>query len=144
MGDTSTTKVLGGTWTRKHKRKAADATIGIVVGGAPKGWGRQHGLNIEASFAHNKYGKDKATSLALEWCRRMNHFCEVFLLRNELENCYSPEDIAPYEEGLPWLDFLCAQDLDSEVWSRAEITRSTKPDGQPCPKHKSSSSKRKA
>lgn len=121
----------------------ADAVIGIAVGGAAMAWCRQYGLNIEASFAYSKYGFDGATNLAMERCRRMNHFYDIYLLRDEPDYSYSAQDLASYEEDLPWLDYLCAQDVASAVWARAEVVRGTKPQAQPKPAGSSSSTKRK-
>lgn len=141
LGASFTTKVLGGRWTRANKKKAFDAVIGMAVGASAKAWCRQYGLNIEASYAFNKYGNDAATQMAVEWCRRMSHFHDIYLASGDKMYIYSKDDLGSYEEDSEWLDFLAAQDADSAMWTRAEGLRCLFPEPKPRPAASASSSK---
>lgn len=142
QGSDFTTKILGGEWTRTHKKKAFDAAIGIAVGGAPRAWCRKYGLNIEASFAFKKYGNDAATAMALEWCRRMQHFYDIYVLHGQDDHIYSGKELQSYEEALDWVNFLCASDVEAALWDRAESIRQLRPAPRPlmCVESKASSS----
>ena len=77
------TSILGGRWTKVHKKKAFDCIIGKARGGAPTTWARRYGLNVEASFAFSKYGDAAASSLALEWCSRMQYFFDMYVVADD-------------------------------------------------------------
>ena len=128
------TKLLGGAWTRMHKGKAYDAVIGIARGGLARRWCAKYKLNMEASFSIARYSEEKAHSLAMEWSRRMQFFFDLYTESGDSEHVYSQGELDGYEEDIPWIDFLLAEDVDSPTWERAQIIRAMVPSKHPVKK----------
>ena len=66
--------ILGGKWTKDNKGVAADAAGGYARKGSPTDWCKLFNWPRSASFMFNKYGRDGATELAKEYCRRSHFF----------------------------------------------------------------------
>lgn len=130
-GGDFTTKILGSKWTRIHKRVAADATVGLASRGAPQQWARQYGLNIEASFAYSKYGEEEAGILALEWCKLMQHFYDLYKEKNGANYEYNDADLSSFEHDQTWQDFLASAGKKLAVWRRAQVISATRPARNP-------------
>lgn len=125
------TKILGSRWTRINKGKSCDAVIGIASGGAAREWCRLYGLNVEASFAIGKYGEGDATMMALEWCRRRQHFYDLYVEADRDDYAYSGEELQSCPEKLEWVHWLLARGTTSVCWSRALEVQSSMPSTRP-------------
>lgn len=79
--------LLGGAWTKQHKRAAADSVRAFGSGKAVHAWCKKFGLPADATFALNKFGEHAASMLANDWCRRSEYFYTLFLgaAKEELE-----------------------------------------------------------
>ena len=100
------TRILGGAWTKKHKRVSCDAIAGFAKGAVPKAWAKQYGLDRMNSFAFIRYSKEAASSLALEWCSRMQYFFGIWQAQENPDYSYTQADVEGYEESLEWIDFM--------------------------------------
>lgn len=131
QGEDFTTKILGGKWTRKHKGKAFDAIKSVAGRGAPSLWCRQYSLNVEASFSFAKYGEAAGSTLALQWCKVMQYYYNIFKRHNDSAYEYSEADCASLEEDADWAEFVRAAGAGSVVAIRAETIRALRPVNAP-------------
>ena len=141
QGEDFTTKILGGRWTREHKGRSYDAIIGIASKGAASDWCRQYGLNIEASFSYRKYGEGPASSMAVHWCKRMQHFFNLYKERDDPMMVYKPSDLDSCEDDLDFVNMILAAGMESPVWARAQAIRNLRPSAHPGGSASASSSK---
>lgn len=130
-GEDFTTNILGGEWTRKHKGKAFDAIKSAAGGGAPSLWCRLYGLNVEAPFSFNKFGEAAASTLALQWCKRMQHFYNIYLRHDAPEYVYSDKELESFQEDEEWVAFVRDASAKPETWKRAVKIRSVRPSKAP-------------
>ena len=64
------------------------------------------GLDRVNSFSFRKYGKEAASSLAMEWCSRMQYFFSLWQSQADPDYCFSQADLDGYCESLEWIDFM--------------------------------------
>ena len=130
-GPDFSTKILGGKWTRMHKGRAYDAIVGLAAKGGPHDWCRRYGLNVEASFSLQKYGEEAASTLALQWCKVMQFFYDLYQQADDPDHVYSDAELQSFEEDLDWVNFVLAAGVDSVVWPRASLIRNLRPSARP-------------
>jgi len=140
LGDDFQVKVLGGKWTLEHKSTAFDAIAAMARKGLPFAWCRAYNLNVEASFSIRKHGEEAARVLAVEWCKRMQFFYDIYKLADEPDFVYSPAQLSSYEEELEFVEFVLNAGVHDPAWPRAMAIRSLAPSARP-KVHSSSGSK---
>ena len=69
--------------------------------------------------------------MALEWCRRMQHFFDIHKAQECGDYIYSTHDLGSYAEGLEWVSYLCDLDIESTAWSGSEAIRALVPNREP-------------
>jgi hypothetical protein len=87
--------VRGGAWTLENKGVAGDTCVGQARKGQPTEWARRYGLNVQASFAFSRYGREAAARLATEWCLRMQHFYDVWCAAGH-QHVYTATELDSY------------------------------------------------
>lgn len=121
------TRVLGGRWTKENKGEAADGCSGFARSGAPAAWCKKYGFPRQATFMFRKFGRQAASELAREYCRRGEHFYKVYVVSGEEAFEYEEMHVEMYKETLQWLDFVVPLDADEPAFRRALEVRELKP-----------------
>ena len=88
-------------------------------------------MNQQASFSHRDYTYLDASGMALERCRRMQHFYDIHKAQDDPAYVYSTDDLGSYAEELEWVSYLCDLDIESAAWSRSETIRTLVPNREP-------------
>ena len=55
-----------------------------------------------------KYEEKAASSMALEWCSRMQHYYDIYAAQDDPDFLYTQEQLGSYEESLEFIDFMLA------------------------------------
>ena len=80
------------------------------------------------SFSTLKYGSDAATLMASEWCRRRQHFFNVWLERKEPDLLtFTEEEIASYEPPPEWSEWFSSLSDHHVCMGRARAIQLYKP-----------------
>ena len=118
--------VLGGKWTKKKKKLAADAVMGAARHGNAARWAAQFSFPKSKRFHFPLYGIDNAKMLAREFARRGNFFC--FMWHDSglpLANFnYTQAMVDSYVESAEYLDWAIGLDVDEPSFDKmVEIRR---------------------
>ena len=125
------TKILGDDSTGSDAKLEFASIAGVACGASAVAWCRTYGMSLQASFSHRKYSYLDASMMALEWCRRMQHFFDIHKAQECADYIYSTHDLGSYAEGLEWVSYLCGLDIESTAWSRSEVIRALVPNREP-------------
>jgi hypothetical protein len=129
-GEDFTTIIRGGPWTAIHKGKAFDRCAATAKPGGPSQWCVQHAMNKQAHFSFNLYGEVVASSLAAEWCKRMQFFYNLWLGSGQAYT-YGPEDKVAYKPGDAWHSFKANLPSASKASQRAVVIEGLFPSRRP-------------
>jgi len=99
------TAVKGGTWTQRHLGVAVERVTADARKGAPSQFCQTYGFNQGVSFTLSRYGDLNCSVLALEWCRRMQFWFDLWLEQGNTKYCFSAEELLSYEETPEWMAF---------------------------------------
>jgi len=75
--------------------------------GVPREFCRLYSLRQTAQFAISKFGHVNAMELSLEWCRRMQHFFDIWRLQGSKSYIFSADELGSYVAQPSWTS-LCA------------------------------------
>ena len=114
------THIRGGTWTAKHRGVTADCVVAQATGRLAMEWCRKYGLNRMASFSFAKYGESTANHMALQWCRRLQHYFDLWLQSDEAVFEYSSAALESYDPGQEWTSLLATLPSKGPARLRAE------------------------
>ena len=92
-----------------HKKVACDAIVGYARAQEAQAWARHFGFDRMNSFAFAKYDRHPASCMALEWCRRMQHFHDIYTAQDDPDFVYSEEELESCEESIELIDLMLAQ-----------------------------------
>ena len=105
-------RVLGGTWTAKHKGVVADHVAAFCRAGVPRQWCDWLGWPATMSFAYSKYGVVDSHAPARECCCRSDYFDSPWIAEPENDFfAYTTEALGSYEEAEEWVEFLLGHDI---------------------------------
>ena len=104
-GEELSTCVRGGGLLSSWGHLVADCVVGQAKGPAMV-WCSTYKVNKMASFSFAKYSELIATSLALEWCRRQQHWYDLWRMQDDAKYHFTPDDLASYQEGTQLSDLL--------------------------------------
>ena len=90
------TRILVGAWAKKHKHVLRDAIAGFATGAIAKAWALQYGLDRVKSFSFRRCIKEAASSLAVEWCSRMQYFFSIWHAQEDSDYCFTQADLDEY------------------------------------------------
>lgn len=65
--------------------------------------------------------------MALEWCRRRQHFYDIWKEAGDNEHEYTDEEIASYPDNLGWVEWLIARGMQPVCWQRAHEVQASVP-----------------
>lgn len=95
-GGAFVTSICGGTWTAVAKWTAADCVAGEARGAAAV-WCGTYKLNRMSSYSFARDGEQVACGLAREWCRRLQHFYDLWEMQPDAKHRFSEGELASYE-----------------------------------------------
>ena len=90
------TSMLGGAWTKKNTGRVADSIKAAASGTLANEFCARYHLPKQASFAIQKFTEQQATSLALYWCARLEHFMELWMADPSEGFQFSEDHIASF------------------------------------------------
>ena len=99
------TAVKGGAWTQRHLGIAVERVTADARKGAPSLFCQTYGFNQGMSFTLKRYGDLNCSALALEWCRRMQFWFDLWLEQGDTKYRFSAEELLSYEEAPGWRAF---------------------------------------
>jgi hypothetical protein len=99
------TAVKGGAWTQRHLGIAVERVTADARKGAPSHFCQIYGFNQGMSFTLKRYGDLNCSALALEWCRRMQFWFDLWLEQGDAKYRFSSEELLSYEETPEWMAF---------------------------------------
>ena len=86
------TCILGGAWSQVHRGAALADVRAFASGPEPVAWCKKYFGVQQSSYSYRKYGDAVASSLALFWTHRMEHFYRIFLAAEDANYHYTAED----------------------------------------------------
>ena len=111
-------QILGGKWTAEHVGKVADRVACFARGHLAFEWCRQYQWPRMTSFAFRKFTQAGAVELAREVTNRSNYCYALWLSSDVPVFRYSEADLEGYLEGLEWINWMLAQEVESVSFSR--------------------------
>ena len=97
------TQLRGGKWLRQQRGLAYDSYVGQAASAAVKQWCRQHKLPLMGTYSIAKFGEEVASTLALEWTRRME-YVHAFLQTSDVplaQTYIETQEFKQFVDGLP-------------------------------------------
>jgi len=98
-------ELRGGQSTFAKKGVVADCCAAKAKGPA-KEWARRFGLNQMVSLAFARHTEDSAARLCLEWCRRMQHFYNLWVAKGDTQAQYTEAELASYQADPAWTELV--------------------------------------
>ena len=125
-------RVMGGRWTMANRGVAANSSGGFARNEVIP-WCDLYRFPKQCSHAFGRFdGREAATNLTREYCRRGNFFYKFYADGPGDEYEYTPDIINSYVESAEWLDFVCGLDIFSRAFAAAVLIRAMAPViGQP-------------
>lgn len=127
QGEEFVTFLKGGQWTARHKGKAFDTLVGQAKRGHVTRWCNMHQLKKVVSFSLALYGEGPATAMALEWCRRMQHFYDLWVNSPGSAYSFSPSDMDAYQPGEAFTNMKAELPPSHPAWVRVQAIESMFP-----------------
>ena len=78
QGDDFKVWIRGGAWTAKHRGMAYDNVMASAKAGLPIQWAVKYKVGQSAAFSIPLYGEHNGHMMAIEWCRRLQHFYDIY------------------------------------------------------------------
>jgi hypothetical protein len=117
----------GGAWSATYKGVSSYAMDAKAKVGEPSAFCKRYGLNKLASFSFGAHGEKGAASLAVEWCRRMQHFYNQWSSQPSASYAFTEADVAAYQPSDSWLEFKAGLPLQGPTRDRAVAIDSIAP-----------------
>jgi hypothetical protein len=121
------TLITGGAWSVKHKGTAADRVQALARAGCHKDWCKQYSLNMMASWSFQLYGAAAANAMAVEWCRKLQYYFDIWMEQGSSNYQYTEADIKGYKPTTAWLDFETDVPLKGKLWDRVSAILAMRP-----------------
>eukprot|EP00975_Prorocentrum_lima_P028451 5978582-Prorocentrum_lima.AAC.1 len=67
-----------------------------------------------SSFAFKQFGEAVATQMASEWCRRLQHFYNIWISQQEPNYRYTAEDLGSHIPAAEWVELCASLDARGE------------------------------
>ena len=100
-------RVLGGAWCKAHSGLSYDAFQGYVLASSPAAaWAGRYKIRKTSRYGVTVFGDGLASLLAHEWCRRCQHFYDVFERQDDPQYRYSEQDVGAFVVSLELLALL--------------------------------------
>ena len=126
-GSDFVTCVRGGAWwwINKWTNTGIDCVVGQAKASAT--WCATYKLNKMARFSFAKYIEPIAIGLALEWCRRLQHYYDLWCMQDDAKYRFTPDDLASYTEGQEFRVLLDGVPLGGPLRERVNAIRALVP-----------------
>ena len=99
QGDSFAVEVVDWAWTKGQAGRAYLCIEGRAAKGDATAWCRRYQLNAYTSFSAKLYGEEVARALAVEWCRRMQHFFDLYRCQPARDFKFLPDHKASLEDS---------------------------------------------
>ena len=120
--------IRGGKWTKRHSGRDYGFFTALAGGGLPREWCEFFGFQISYSFSVMLYDELNASRLAVEVCKRLQHFYDIYIGQESLVYVYTPEDLSSYKMGAEYVDFLLSViEAQPHVYERGTAVNSLLP-----------------
>ena len=116
----------GGAWTRQHRGVAADAVMASAATELGRRWTAQYSCQRMASFSILL----DATLMAMEWCRRRQHYCDIWKAQGAADYAYTDDDHFAYKPPTDWTDLMQKLTAAHACHQRAQALDSFRPQCQ--------------
>jgi hypothetical protein len=130
-GDAFYTFIRGGKTPMDRGHGSYDCIVAQARGFLPKYFCREYGLGIMYSFSFRMYGEVAACTLAVEVCRRLQHFYEIYTESDRDPHIFTQGEFDSYTETIEWCDFLLGLDIMHPAWVRGSDVRKLVPINKP-------------
>ena len=108
----------GGAYYKKTKGVVADEARAFARFQAAKDWCDQFGWPREKSFSLALYTAPGAVALANEFCRRSNHYYDMWLASDDADDAFSFAHVAPPSDDEEFLDWITTLDADGASFAK--------------------------
>ena len=98
-GDSFAVEVVDWAWTKGQAGRAYHCLEGRAAKGDATSWCRRYQLSAYTSFSVKLYGEEVARALAVEWCRRMQHFYDLYRCQPARDFKFTPSHKASLEDS---------------------------------------------
>ena len=105
---------------RDEDEDGASRWVAQATKGAAYDWCEQHHLRKYSSFTVRHFGRAESSTLALQWCSKMQFFFDLWMSQRKRDYVYTEEDLESYQPGDGWNVFLQGLPADSPARERAE------------------------
>ena len=124
------TRVLGGKWTKKHRKKTADGIAGFPRGELGHLFCRKFKWPKKRSYYFSKYSEEGAMQLAQQFVLRSSYFLESWIESDFPEAAFrfTAADIERYDD-IEFVEWLIEQDVSSPCFSAGQKLRKLVPFG---------------
>lgn len=113
--------------TAQYRHVAFDSVRARVKTKDAKDWCHRYGLQDSATFAFALYDDALASTLALEWCRRMQWYFDRYIAKGVKSVSYTQEDHQSYTEGETFLEVVSLLHDAGAAFNRAAQIRKIRP-----------------
>lgn len=119
------TCLLGGAWTQRATGQVVDYVCAKASNEAAETWCERYGLQKTSRYSLRAYGDRAAGILARCWAHRMQYYFDVFLAKDAMDYCYTPEDHSSYREPLEIAEL--GHDSEGRLSARIAQIRALRP-----------------
>ena len=120
------TQIRGGRWTKLNLGTEADCVAAMAAKGAPSAFCIQFSLARMSSYSFAKYGERAALLMAQEWCRRMEHFYQLYLQGDDAFR-FDSTALPSYEPSSEWTAFFAELHAGTATFNRAVAIQGLRP-----------------
>ena len=99
----------------------SDRIVAQAQAGPARTWCQRYGVNVMASFSFSRYGEKSCRTLALEWCRRLQFFFDIWRHQDDSKYVYTDSDLKSYTAQPDWQAFVASLSLASDTLKRANV-----------------------
>ena len=117
----------GGLWTMENLHKVADGTQGFCRNKLANSWASHFKMPKEPAFGFGPFGRHGAHIMAVQWCKKTQHFFNLFWNSEEDEYVYSEQDLGSFVEDEEWINWACSLDPASHAFDRMVWLRHLRP-----------------
>jgi hypothetical protein len=116
-------RVRGGRWTAANRGVTADAISGYARGGIARAFCDIYNFPKEMSFFFRRYGDEGSRMLTNEFRKRGDYFCDLWVSSTLDDFVFTQQMLDDYTDAFEFIDWLCAQPMDSPSFARGNELR---------------------
>ena len=102
---------------------ASDAQVAQARPGLPRQWCREYKVHLTSSLSIAKYSELGASRLALEFCRKCQHFYDIWLASDAVNFKFGADQLASYVEQPGVFEFPHPAPVETLILGRLDKIR---------------------